>query len=287
MVAALAACGGGGGTTSTTTPTPTAFTSFSSVPTDGSYTMTGKALTSTYTGLATGAISGPQDASVTVTNAGGTTAKEAISVPGTPSADASWDTANGATVTTDPSSGNTLIEKQTSPTQSTAAYQADATAKGYNYQDYGAWQSDANQSVGVASVGAMTKAANVPTTGGATYTGTSIGVAIDSGGQSYSTTSDITITASNNFKNVAIDSKGTQRTITQTNTPTSGGSAYDFTANGTISGNTFSATLSPGSTLTSGSATGSLYGPNAEEAGGTFQASGNGTHYIGAFGGKQ
>jgi hypothetical protein len=280
-IAALAGCMGSGGSGGNAP----AFTSFNDVPADGSAQLKGQARTASMSesgnGVTVGAISDPTDASVTVTYAGGDLTKEAVNAAGS---NLSWDTANGDTVETGPE-GTAFVSRD----KNSAIYQANPQSSGYNYQSYGAWVASDGKggSVGVASVGAPTPASGLPSAQQATYNGQSVGFAADTrSGVAVVTTSNITVTT--DFNTVNVNSSGTQLRDVETGNYVSGGSNLDFSATGTVSGNGFSANIAPTATLgDGGTATGSFYGPGAQEAGGTFAASGANATYMGAFGGKQ
>jgi hypothetical protein len=96
------------------------------------------------------------------------------------------------------------------------------------------------------------------------------------------TTSGIEIET--NFVNVQVTSTSTNaRNLNSGATIPAAG--LDFTGSGPVSGSGFTANVS--GTLTSGTANGSFYGPQAQEAGGTFRTSGGGVTYVGAFGAKR
>ena len=58
----------------------------------------------------------------------------------------------------------------------------------------------------------------------------------------------------------------------------------DYSGEGSVSGSSFAANIS--GPATSGTANGVFYGPNANEVGGTFSATGAGISHVGSFGGN-
>ncbi len=140
-------------------------------------------------------------------------------------------------------------------------------------------------SVSVGSFGSRTAASNVPTSGTATYQGTSVGMVVTTDGRAVVAESQIGMTTSD-FSNINVASTNTYvREL-------DGGSAWrgqhlDFVGSGTIDGNEFSANINGVTTFSAtstGTLNGAFYGDNAEEIGGTFEMNGAIGNYTGAFG---
>jgi len=177
---------------------------------------------------------------------------------------------------------------------------ADERFAGWNYQSYGVWISGlgaGSGTAGVASVGSQTTPNNVPTTGSATFRGSSAGLWLTPVGGYFITTAAMTA-------NVSF----TNRTIDISTVNTSAASAANVIAGNfgtSVPGLNLTGTLSYASgasratgtvatasgyngTPLSGPATSTFYGPTASEIGGTFSVNGTGGEaYAGAFGGKR
>ncbi|WP_425093292.1 transferrin-binding protein-like solute binding protein [Tropicimonas sp. S265A] len=162
-------------------------------------------------------------------------------------------------------------------------------AVGFEHQSLGAWGNTiavSNGTLGVASYGDTTPSASIPAEGtSASYSGLSLGFA-EVGGTSFATESGVQVNTPD-FKSVTMVSTGTIGS--PLNAGSSGAvdlsSSLDFGSTGTISGNGFQTTIN--TTGLTGSVDGRFYGPDAEEVGGTFRATGSGINYFGAFGANQ
>ena len=168
-----------------------------------------------------------------------------------------------------------------------------------NYMDYGYWQFDSGntsyQSFFVS--GAETSYSSLPTSGTATYTGKSIGIAYKPlealSSNTFLIDSDISVTADFGAKFVGFTantySVSNMSNATVANQPaqttTAAKAPYNFTGIGNISSTN---SVSGGLTLTNsgqtGVFTGKFYGPSAENIGGTFTFSGTSLKYTGSFG---
>ncbi|MEM1065957.1 MAG: transferrin-binding protein-like solute binding protein [Pseudomonadota bacterium] len=273
---ALSACGGGGGGGTGAIP----FTSNSALPTNGTVVVNGSAVTARYsvsptTGDATiSSVSGPNSASATTTFVGGDRQTIDIRAP-------------GASVTlndvTDGSFGlpGARVGVVSSDLDGGAIFE---NVAGYEYQTYGIWFTGVSSTsgvVGAGSFGAPTQASSMPI-GNAVYNGTGVGFARDSAGRGYYT--DFDVTADTNFTTINVSSSNTFTEDIDSGV-VAPKSDFDFSGSGSVSGANFTASIT--STATSGTATGSFYGPSAEEFGGTFETTGTGgAIHIGSFGGQ-
>ncbi|QIE41153.1 transferrin-binding protein-like solute binding protein [Rhodobacteraceae bacterium SC52] len=306
LLLALSACGGGGGgseTTEAVTPQP----DFSNpiviepgdpLPTDATMPVqiSGTAIESIFGGGSGFQTFGSPIAAtlVTSTNTSGdasagpdklrlTANGETVEIDLRESVSSSDLTFDGTTFNISTDSGAFLI-------QPFASY----TANPMEYAVYGGWAKTANAADGstasdkirFGSFGSATPAASMPSSGPATYTGKSIGIASVTSGSGALigfTSSDVTV-ATPDFNSVTIDSTNTTFSSLNANTLTNPDS-LDFNATGTISGTGF--TASPTNAGRTGSVNGQFYGPSAEEVGGTFGISGSNVVYGGAFGAKK
>jgi len=139
--------------------------------------------------------------------------------------------------------------------------------------------SNGNVRLGAVSMGNVTPTASVPGSSTATYNGTTVGQAVIS-----SRLYDITGQAKMgvNFNTGTFNFATSNLTAYQNNQSAGSANSLAVVSNGTISGNSFSGAILNGGM--SGSMSGSFYGPNAEQAGGTFDARNSSTRsQVGAF----
>ena len=292
----LAGCSSGGNTplavvtpTPTPTPAPTvAFTSWSAIPTPGTVTVTGSTIEASYisnplvtdfpvtshTAPTTGTASG----SITYNAAG---AKTAVAITGRQSG-VSFNSTELA------STGTVVLGAAvtTSTDGKTQMIYSDTTTLGINYQAYGIWATGLGTGSGfggAASIGSLTPTSAVPTTGTATFTGGVGGLLIDTTGLTYLVRGNSSVVANFATRSLAYSTTGS--------TFTTGQSASGLNMNGTLtysagSGN-FTGPITS-SSISSGTAQGSFYGPTATEVGGTFAMTGTGVQtFFGAFGAKR
>lgn len=308
LLLTLGACGGGGGgsdggTTETAAPEtdfsdPIVVSPGDSLPTDATMPvqLTGTAIESIFGGgNGFEAFGSPVDAIlVTSTNTSGdasagpdklqlTANGETVEIDLRETVESSDVTFDGTTFSITTDSGSFLI-------QPFASY----TANTMEYSVFGGWAKTANAADGstasdkirFGSFGSETPAESMPSSGSATYTGKSIGLASVTSGELALigfTSSDVTVTTPD-FNSVTIDSTNTSFSSLDANS-LSNPETLDFNATGTISGTGF--TASPTNAGRNGSVDGQFYGPSAEEVGGTFGISGSNIAYGGAFGAKQ
>lgn len=283
----LAACGGGGGgggvATGVSNPPPSQtiqFSGFSSMPNDGTVEISGTMVERNYSqDLGTGDVnfvgsaSGPYAGSLTLTSSGGDLSEIDLATFFAPSlfGEGSTLSDSGSLLTVVAANGTDL------------GFIADPIDLGFEHQSFGMWLTGigtGNGQFGVGSFGSETPNGALPTTTTASYNGASIGVVRFSDGQPYASASNISI--STDFTTATISSSSTS--ISNLNTASIlAAPGLDFTGTGPVSGSSFTSLVS-GTSIT-GTANGTFYGPNAEEVGGTFSASGTGIDYIGSFGG--
>ncbi|AZQ69493.1 hypothetical protein EF888_21480 [Silicimonas algicola] len=162
---------------------------------------------------------------------------------------------------------------------------ADELDLGYQYQNFGVWVIGYNTgagTVGTGSFGLSTAAADLPTSSiPATYIGYSAGLVTDGTGY-FGTTADAQIVADFAASGVTVSTSNTRLVDIDTLLDAGPAGELDYSGTGTISESTFDASMI--SALTTGTAEGQFYGPNAEEVGGTFTSSGNGIIHVGSFG---
>ena len=159
-----------------------------------------------------------------------------------------------------------------------------------NFATYGLWVNVQSVSVGVESgatgafaIGQLTPAAAIPTTGSATYAGSTIGAMIN-GTTSALLTGSVNLTANFNSMSVngsmvlnswATGAPAAFANLTLGPAPISAGNGGSYS--GPLNGSGFT-----------GSASGNFYGPHAEETAGTWAITNNaGTNAIGSFGAKK
>ncbi|WP_050603043.1 transferrin-binding protein-like solute binding protein [Ruegeria sp. 6PALISEP08] len=252
------------------------------LPQDGTATLNGRAVVQTFTtnqttrAVAVQSQSIPSNSSVTVSTSGG----DIIAFTGS---------ATGSNVNLDSRTGDnvqqgTVAAVFNSPDLDRGAVLLDPSRTRFEYQTFGSWIEGRNQASGTAaagSYGSVTPTADMPTGRNASYQGASTGVARLSDGNQYQTSSNINVTT--DFSSATISSTNTDATSLVVGVPDRAAPELDFSGSGSISNSGFTATVAgPG---TNGEAYGVFYGPNAEEVGGTFQATGaNGVSHIGAFG---
>lgn len=301
----LAACGGGGGGGSSsggggTGGGGTSGPSFAGLPAlqpgqpipDGSYTADGTAVQAMYDANRNhGAYSGPADASIART----------VDANGDRSDRVRY-TTRGQTVEIDRAGATRrgYINGQLVELRDADAAHVEVADHNLEFVTYGGWGQRTGPNAEIASgdtqnfgaFGAPTPAATMPT-GSATYTGRSIAILSNDGtgfrapGGTRIMTSDVTITTPD-FKSVTFSSDNTRSEILTGGRPgtvVGNNSNYDFTANGTITGNGFTAT---GGSSGGYEVNGTFYGGAAEEVGGTFTGELVGNQRIGgAFGARR
>ncbi|WP_299424794.1 transferrin-binding protein-like solute binding protein [uncultured Shimia sp.] len=284
LATTLSSCGGG-----STSPVP--FTSTSELPADGTAELQGQAYTAAYTtnsadGTTTyGEPSDTQGSSLAITFKNG----EQIAISGS---------AGNSKFDIDTRDGDEIYARENSTYYTTdadsrddgdVAYLSQTNSNDLDHLVYGAWYDldRSNPTTGAGHYGAATPKPDMPNSGSASYRGKGLGIANHDGIHS-DTNFDVTVTTSD-FSTISVQSSNTTWTDGAYKKRSDGtyqlvhdASTLDFSGTGQIDGAGFNANLT--SAAGSGTATGSFYGPNAEEVGGSFAISGSGSTHIGAFG---
>lgn len=275
LLSTLSACGGG-----STSAVP--FTSMSERPEDGAVALQGKAHTASYnrnslTGtIDAGFSSDVKDSTLTATFEDGTHVATQASA-----GDSSFDidTREDGQVTV-----SQHLASMASRSDSSLAFFSNPDTAGLDYMSYGAWvdvDSPYSGSIVAGTYGTVTQEADMPSSGSATFRGNGVGVADLNDGSLYATEFDVSVYTSD-FNRVSISSSNTITTELTAYSGSRYNTSLDFSGSGTIDGSEIKANLT--SSFGNGTATGSFYGPNAEEIGATFGIDGsNGTH-VGSFG---
>lgn len=271
-------------------PPPTAFTSWQSIPSNGTLRVSGSTVEAPYTMNSNtsgtyGTIS-VGDLTADFTYASGS--QTGIKVMGGLS-NVSFTDGDGATKIRLASSPT--ITNYTSPSGSTSLFVVDAPLAGYSYMTYGAWTGKTTASSGIDSGfhgGSVTPAAAVPTTGSVTYSGKSVGYySYEGGNRAREVTSDVTLAANFGARTLNFRSVGGH--------PMFGLLSYS-SGSSMFSGQVTS--IDPTSNAEqlfgwSGTLSGSFYGPGAQEVAGTFfmkssfGTCNSGCQYVGAFGARR
>lgn len=278
-VVLVAACGGGssGGDGSGGSDPTRNFVSFAEIGPNDTVTMAGNTKTVSFTPSAdgdvdTGPVQSSNSATATVRYRNDLLSRLAIRGSG---ADLTIDEDNGGEF----SQVAGAVAGQTADGNSVISL-LDPTAVGFNYQTFGLWTNgETSGTAGVGSFGARTGAANMPSETTASYSGASTGL-VDGDGEDFVTGS--TVDVSTDFSNVTVVSSNTEFYDIETGAYLGTAGELDFTALGTLSEDGFTAIIEE--LAGNGRVDGQFYGPGAEEVGGTFEASGGGGTYIGAFG---
>ena len=162
---------------------------------------------------------------------------------------------------------------------------SDHNLMGFEYQSYGVWLNGIDVGMGIVAAmtaGAATPALGVPKAGLALYNGSSTGVYVDLAGEPFLAFADFSAAVSFDTLVMNVASTGTQ--VLNANTLlTSANGALDYTGVGAVAPDG-SFTTAIAATNLAGTLDGKLYGPTAEELGGTFAMSGPNGSYIGAVG---
>ncbi len=185
---------------------------------------------------------------------------------------------------------NNDIDVVISQDETRYAFAANPYANGFEYQSFGIWATGAGTgtgTVGEISAGAQTSPSAIPISGSATYLGITGGRYLDTAGNDYFTSSNLSATANFATRSLSFATTNTARTADLLTTQ----SAPSLNMTGTLSyssgSNEFSGAVTTVGGLV-GTAAGRFYGPSAQEIGGTFRLQGSGVEgYVGAFGAKR
>lgn len=305
----LSACGGGGGVSSTPspapaptpaptptptpTPTPVAFTDWQSIPANGVVRLSGSTTEATYNRTITGALgevssfNAPSAGSATVDLTYSAGALTAYRIAGSQST-ITFSNTDGSSATR--LAANPNVVRRTSPSGASSVLLFDSVSAGYSHLSFGAW-SGVSTTTGFNNgfhAGSTTPDGAIPTSGTATFTGSSVGYYSVVNGLVEGVTSDVTLIA--NFA---------ARSLNYTATNSQGANSLPgLNIFGTLTWNPgsglFSGTLRTpvgfGTGELSGPASGRFYGPNAKEIGGSFVLNWSGgtrAQYVGAFGARR
>lgn len=294
LILALAACNGGGGGGATK------FTSFSAVVAGEDTEMKAETRVADYTadpaGLVTsvGAIE-KKDGTFRFA-LGSDFTKVSLSIAPFPIAAPvithSFDTADGDTIIPgallDPIATGYYVAASAGLEE--LAVISDHNLMGFEYQSYGVWLNGIDVGMGIAAAmtaGAATPALGVPKAGLALYNGSSTGVYVDPAGDAFLAFADFSAAVSfNTPAMINVASTGTQ-VLNVNSLVTSANGALDYAGDGAVAPDGSFVTAIAATDL-AGTLDGKLYGPTAQELGGTFAMSGqNGSSYIGAVGAAQ
>ena len=285
LMGLLTGCGGGGGGLSINSPfvrwsaiTPPTTVKVSGVSQDGDYVAPGPGFSITNItdeGSST-------SASASITYRGDNTISR-ISIT-TPNGTVVWDEGVGDDIDdTDPA-----LVVATDAASTSFALTVNAIPLGWEYQTFGAWQTGigtGSGTYGALSIGAPTAGSAIPTTGGATFNGATMGFYSDATGEGFVAVSDLTVTADFAARSLSFNASNTQK-VNTTTAATSAAANLNMTGTLTYTSgiNSFSGTLNAAGGMT-GTSQGRFYGPNAEELGGVFSLSGAGVEaYMGSYG---
>ena len=167
---------------------------------------------------------------------------------------------------------------------------------GWDYQTFGIWMTDDGMGSGIAgtfSLGALTPVSSIPTLGTATYLGATVGHYVDPAGTENLAFADMTATVDFGARSIGFNTTNTQQTADLASISANDNLNLSGTLTYAPGLNQFSGPVTTvgggvGNAPMTGTATGSFYGPAAEEIGGGFSARGAGVSgYMGAFGGRK
>ena len=165
---------------------------------------------------------------------------------------------------------------------------SDHNLMGFEYQSYGVWLNGINAgrgTIAAMTAGAATPASGVPVAGLALYNGSSTGFYVDPAGEPFLAFAEFSAAVSFDTLAMNVASTGTQ--LLNPNTlVTSANSALDYAGAGAVALDGSFITAIAATDL-AGTLDGKLYGPTAQELGGTFAMSGPNGSYIGAVGAAQ
>ncbi len=275
LLSSLSACGGG-----STSAVP--FTSMADRPENGDIVLQGTAHTASFTrddstgDIDAGSPSEAKDSTLTATFENGEQVATQVKAG---NSSFNIDTRSDGTVEV-----SEHLAVLTSLSDRSLAYFSNPDSAGLDHLSYGAWidaDSNTSGSIGAGTFGATTDRAEMPSSGSATYRGKGVGVADLNDGSLYATEFDVNVSTTD-FVTMSINSSDTITTDLFGVKGSRHNESLNFSGFGIVDGSDFQGYLTSSSNV--GTATGSFYGPNADEIGATFALYGaNGTH-IGSFG---
>ncbi len=301
LILALAACNGGGGGQTFFGVVPSKnFESFSMVGPGENFEMEAETRVADYTANQAGQVtsvgaSEMKDGTFTfaLDNVGDFT-KASLSIPPTSGfgleTNISFDTDNGDAIILgalfDPVATGYYVA--TSAGLDETAVISDQNLMGFEFQSYGVWLNGVDVGMGkiaAMTAGAATPALGVPVGGVAIYNGSSTGFYVDPAGDSFFAFADFS--ANVDFGTAAMSVSSTNTQVLDTNSGvTSANSALNYDGVGAVALDGSFVTAITATDL-AGTLDGKLYGPSAQERGGTFAMSGPNGSYIGAVGAAQ
>ena len=166
---------------------------------------------------------------------------------------------------------------------------ADPAVQGFEHQTFGIWANGINAGTGVfgaASVGSVTAASDIPTSGVATYNGSATGAYVDATGTDFFTFADFSAQADFGIANSLIVATSNTTAVNVTTGAISGMPSLNFAGAGGAN-QPFSINITNAGPTLAGTLDGQFYGPNAEELGGTFLMTGSAGQYMGSVGAVQ
>ena len=305
LILALAACNGGGGGGGGATK----FTSFSAVVAGEDTVMEAETRVTDYTADAAGLVTSigaieKRDGTFTFA-LGSDFTKASLSIPspgfGGSVTNISFDTADGDAIIPgaliDPVATGYFVALEgaagvVAPPPDEIAVISDQNLMGFEYQSYGVWLNGID--VGMGIVAAMTAGAATPASvvemlgmmgGVAVYNGSSTGFYVDPAGVPFLAFADFGANVDFDTLEMIVFSTNTQ-VLNTISLATSANFALDYAGVGAVALDG-SFTTAIAATDLAGTLDGKLYGPSAEELGGTFDMSGPNGLYIGAVGAAQ
>ena len=222
----------------------------------------------------------------------GSTLATSLNITSGAGTNATWSISAGDSLTNVTYNSSTVAVYALNAARTNEALYVYGPGMGWSYQTYGVWitgEGTGAGNAGAMSVGSFTPTAGIPSTGSATFTGTSGGVYVAATGQPFLTVSDMT--AVTNFATRTITFNTTNTIISAFNG--SGASAQSgLNLSGTlnnIGGNNIYGTVTTANAAMTGTAYTAYYGPTATEIGGIYnvKASTGLQSMSGAFGGKR
>lgn len=261
-------------------PPPTAFSNWQAVPSNGVVRLAGDTTEATHTKNSFGQIASyntPTAGNVTADVTYSNSAQTGISLSAPP-VSINFTNSDGSTLSR--LAANPNIIKYASPSGSTSVLAFDAISAGFSYLTFGSWNGVSGSTGYLAGfhAGSLTPAGAVPTTGTATYRGSSVGYLSGVSSAITEVTSDITLTANFGTRSILYTTVS-GRSISGTLTYDAGTGFF----RGILSEPDYQ-TLGIGFF---GPASGRFYGPGGQELAGSFVLSKPLNQYVGAFGAKR
>ena len=280
LLAMLTACAGGGGSSSSSSGT-SPFTAWSAVAPNTSIQLSG----SSTTVVAAGSTAGyGATGNFTFDTARNLTT---ISMTSSTGAGASFNASSGDSFYQGIGNGTVFAVNK----QGIGAVVVNPYDAAFEYQTFGAWGSYANgpqpSNASAVSLGSATSVTGMPSTGSATFNGFSAGMYYQ-GAAGYFTAANMSAGVDFAARTIALNTTNTVVTGAVTGAASIQSPSLNMTGYGTYASGTsrFSGSLTTANGMI-GTMTGQFYGPNANEIGGTYFATGSQGYTVGGFGGKR